>query len=252
MPIRSELRWLLDRAAEWCVPVGLVLPEWTDQIAQWNAPCPRWSSQQVLSSLGELGQRGWIRFFVSGPDPEDVEVHPPDLNPRALVKSCRHDRQPLAYRLTPEGAAIWESAAQPRWRSKYCFEVRPTEAGGEEETECVVTAHDEELARRALLITACHHDLLVVPGTECYSHCENWPATYWKSFERGVQARALVREDVCSQVEQYNLEFLLPPGSQRYLVESLRLLDRWFDPVQEPDWQFREYLEYGSMGNHAS
>ena len=240
-PIRSELRWLLDRAAEWHVPVRLVLPESLDQIAQWNVPCPRWTSKQVFAALHELEERGWIRFFYSAPDGKEVSVAQPELKPRALIDAYKQDRQPLYYGLTPEGATAWERAAQPKWENRYCFDVRDTSVSGETETECVVIAHDEEVARRTLLITACSHNLLVVPGTERYEPCENWQATYWKSIQHGVRGSAIVREEITD----FDLESILPPVSQKRFIESYRM--RWYEPVQEPAWQFREYLEHGGM-----
>jgi hypothetical protein len=106
-----------------------------------------------------------------------------------------------------------------------------------------VTAMNEDVARKALLLTACNANLMVVPGTERYVSCREWSATYWKKIDSGVQAIAAVgREE-----SKVSIESLLPLASQRRFGESARLLGRWYAPIDEPDWQHREYLNYGGM-----
>jgi hypothetical protein len=152
--VSSELRWLMDRACEWDVYVRLVLPETMDQVAQWNAPCPRWRSRDVFAALHELERLGWIRFSIANGDEDEVPVVQPAFDHRALIDAYRFRKRPLLYRLTDAGGAAWEQLAKPNWGLRYVVEVRDAASIGEE-GECVVAAMTEQIARQALLVTAC-------------------------------------------------------------------------------------------------
>jgi hypothetical protein len=241
--IRSELRWLMDRAAEWGVYVRLVLPETMDQIAQWNAPCPRWRSRDVFAGLQELERLGWIRFSIIEADETEVPVTQPEFNHQALIDAYRFRRRPILYKLTDAGGVAWEQAANPHWEVRYDFEIRGAESPGEA-GECVITAMTEPCAREALLVTACCQNLMIVPGSERYTPIDHWKATYWKEMASGFQAIAAVGR---LDYETSPVESLLPIASQRHRVEIHRKLERWFKPIDEPNWQRREYLDYGGM-----
>jgi hypothetical protein len=241
--LESELRWLLDRAAAYGVYVRTVLPEFWDQVAQWNVPCPRWRTNNVFAALRDLEQRGWIQFFLCDAEGPETPLTQPSLNHRDLIQAYKHRRQMLFYRFTYAGAAVWEEVARPNWRLTYCFDIREVASSDQREHECVVTACDEEIARQVLLVTACDHNLLVVPGTEWYSACGSWNPTYWKTLDTGVQAIASVGQDDYD----FNLDFVLPLPALQRCAESSRKLSAWYERAEEPDWQFREYLEHGGM-----
>ena len=240
--ISPELRWLMDRAAENGVPIRLVLPETMDQVAQWNASCPRWRSPDVFGALRELERLGWIRFSTHSAEHE-VPIDLPAFDPQALIETYRRGVEPILYKLTDAGGLAWEQAAKPRWELRYVPEVRagatPVEPG-----ECVVTAMTEQCARDALLVTACCQNLMVVPGSERYTSCGRWNATYWKEMDCGVQAIAAIGTVDCQRTLAATL---LPMDSQRECGEIERKLGKWFVPVDEPHWQRHEYLNYGGM-----
>jgi hypothetical protein len=244
--VSSELRWLLDRACEYGVFVRLVLPETMDQVAQWNAPCPRWRARDVFAALRELERLGWIRFFIdNGDDEDEVPVVQPAFDHRALIDAYKFRMGPLFYRLTAAGGAAWEQLAKPNWGLRYVVEVRDAASIGEE-GECVVVAMTEQIARQALLVTACSHNLMVVPGSERYVPCGPWNATYWKELESGIRAAAtfVTLDDHTARIDS-----LLPRERRQRLVACERELNAWYARVDEPDWQRREYLNYGGMWN---
>ena len=240
--IRPELRWLMDRAAEWGVNVRLVLPETVDQVAQWNAPCPRWRSRDVFAALHELERLGWIRFLVIDADGNEIPATRPTFDHQALIDAYTSSKLPLLYRLTNAGGVAWEEAIKPNWVLRYLVEFCDAKSP-EEEGECIVTATNEEIARKAFLLTACSQNLVVVPGTERYVPCGRWKATYWKDLEWGVQAIAATG----SAEPEFRTESQLPLASQQRCAESQRLLNRWYSPADEPKWQRCEYLNYGGM-----
>jgi hypothetical protein len=58
-----------------------------------------------------------------------------------------------------------------------------------------------------------------------------------------MQASAAVS---CEELD-FHLSSWLPHATQRRFAENSQRLHRWFEPVQDPHWQFREYLEHGGM-----
>jgi len=241
------MRWLMDRAAERGVFVRLVLPETMDQVAQWNVSCPRWRSKDVFATLRELERLGWIRFSLHGADESERPIDQPSFDHRALIETYRSGGERISYKLTDAGGLAWEQAAQPRWERRYVYEVRAG-ASEVEAGECVVTAMTEKCAGEALLVTAYRQNLIVVPGSERYMSCGRWNATYWKEIDCGTQAIATVGT---VESQQTIIAPLLPMNSQRQLDEIERKLGKWFDPVDEPDWQRTEYLNYGGMWGQA-
>jgi hypothetical protein len=135
----SELRWLLDRAADAGIFIRTVLPESLDQIAQWNVPCPRWRARDVFAALRELERRDWIRFYADDWHGNELPVQEPELDLRAIVQAYNNRTQSLFYRLTEAGAAAWEQAAQPNWANRYSWEISDPSPGSETEGQCIVT-----------------------------------------------------------------------------------------------------------------
>ena len=240
--ISSEMRWLMDRAADRGVPVHLVLPDTVDQVAQWNASCPRWQSLDVFAMLRELEHLRWIRFSVYDAGRGEALIDQPTFNHQALIEAHRHGREQILYKLTDAGGLAWEQAAKPRWGLRYVQEVREGTSPAAT-AECVVTAMTEQCAREALLVAAVCQNFMVVPGSERYTSCGRWNATYWKEIDCGAQAIAAVGVDCRGTL----VESLLPLDSQRQCGEIARKLGNWFDAVDEPGWQRHEYLNYGGM-----
>jgi hypothetical protein len=119
--VSSEFRWLLDRVAEFTVPVRLVLPETVDQVAQWNVPCPRWRSLDVFAAFRELENVGLIRFLIYGADENEIPVTQPKFNHQALSISFKEGKRRLLYRLTDAGGRAWEHVAAPNWTLRVCL-----------------------------------------------------------------------------------------------------------------------------------
>jgi hypothetical protein len=182
-------------------------------------------------------------FVIDNTDEDERPVVQPAFDHQALIDAYRSRKQPLFYRLTDAGGLVWEQTAKPSWERRYVWDVRES-ASPDDEGECVVTAVTEEIARQAFLVTACGQNLLIVPGSERYVPCGRWNATYWKELDCGVRAVAAIRNVVC---EETRIVDQLPLASQRRLVGIERTLNSWYAPVDEPDWQHREYLNYGGM-----
>lgn len=229
------LRWLLDRVHASRCYVRLILPETVDQIAQWNRSCPDWDDHMALSALRKSEELGLIQFELQAREGAPFhDVARPTLD-RDVLTADVPDGPQLSYRMTAKGAAAWEAAAKPDWSLAYALLVDDAREVQEGVCECVITACSEKIVRRALIVTACDHNMLFVPGTERYHSCDAWKPTYWKSLDSGVQGAVTAAVDLPHP--HFTMESLLPVSIARYYGESSKILEEWYMPAEAPGWR---------------
>lgn len=236
--LSPESRWLLDRASHKGAAVRLLLPETVDQVAQWNVASPRWNDDEALAALSELGEGGYIGFYVWMSDGRTRTcARQPCLDRCHIATEFRAGRI-LAYQLTPMGADTWENVAKPNWSRRYAWVINAESQQSdlderERQWECIVTACDEESVRRALLVTAVGQNLFLVPGSERYCSIDGWSPTYWKWMRNGCCVRAVAgrgREGIA-------IDDQLPLAASRDHYESMKYFYNWYTPADDSTWR---------------
>jgi hypothetical protein len=232
--LRPEQQWLLDRAAEFFPPVCLLLRNFIDLKSQWNCSFPNWKNQEMFAALRQLEDDCLIEFFqrstVSG---SDVCIQRPELQAKQIVADYRAN-YPICYRLTASGGERWEQVALPDWAAFYRQEYLTEEIASIPESDrpelaLTLYAMSDEFARLALLALAESHNLLLIPGTENFSPCGPWQATYWKTLPGGIKVTAAA----CYGGPEYPLQNQLPDKWMRLAGEAMLRWSRWYTKASD-------------------
>jgi hypothetical protein len=184
--------WLLAQAVFHGFPLRvLALPEgppWTGDTIQENLNVQGhgMSTATLARTLVRLSRRGWIHLDRS--IRESDGYLPCDA---ASIRAALNERgrffEGAYYRLTAEGALIWELFARPDW-SAYIEDEYSEERDGVRE---VIAANRTSLER---YMRAVRHEGSVEEGSESTDEIAEWKITYWKPPVVGIRRRFLFRE----------------------------------------------------------
>jgi hypothetical protein len=153
-----------------------------DSVAQgfFGKPSHGLPDDRLLALLLELMDRGDIVAL----DENRNRVRPAAESIRLEMRyrSPQERKRCLAYQLTDQGGARWESVARPDW-ARFVSVSESTDGDGREET-IEVTAQRRDLVARYVDLIYLRPQTRIA-GSEEWQLIEPWQATYWKRLPFG-------------------------------------------------------------------
>ncbi len=203
--------WLLNSVVEHATPIAFLKGSDPLHLFNFNKTGHGLSREHLVATLCDLFHRGWITAAVRAMDSDVEPQEVGKLSSEAIVSALDGpqpiSRQPcIYYRLTPEGASVWQSFASPEWDL-----FIDTTTG-----EFVGTT---EWRVRKFFDLIHYLGIAVIPASVIWDEVRPWKATYWKTLPVGYRVRFEYEERE------------MPEPFWENVPHEIVFLQRWYDWV---------------------